>query len=216
MDNEQTEDQWIQQKEARQILGFAPSTLRAWAEKGILKSKKSPTGRFMFSRKSIQDIVSINSPSYKNRKKIVYCRVSSRGQMEDLARQRAYMESLYPDHILVQDIASGINWKRKGLETILELAIQGNLEELVVAHKDRLSRFAFDFIKSTLEKCGATVIVLDSGENKSTEQELAEDLLSIVHIYSCRSMGKRRYKTKKDKNSSNTASSDDGTKTNVV
>ena len=109
----------------------------------------------------------------------------------------------YSSYTTISDIASGINFKRKGLQTILDSCIQGVIGEVVIAHRDRLSRFGFDLVKIIIEKAGGTITILDDEENKSSEQELAEDLLSIIHIYSCRQMGKRNYKIKQSKSIEN-------------
>jgi predicted site-specific integrase-resolvase len=119
--------------------------------------------------------------------------------MDDLKRQTDFLKSKYPDHIVVTDVGSGINWKRKGLKTILERSLSGNVEEIVVAHRDRLCRFAFDLLEFIFTTTNTKLVVLEHDSNQSSEQELADDLLSIVHIYSCRKMGQRRYKNKTDK-----------------
>ena len=75
---------------------------------------------------------------FKKKKKIAYCRVSSKKQADDLERQKNFFTTKFPDYELVTDIGSGINWKRKGLKTILESAMSGDISELVVAHRDRL------------------------------------------------------------------------------
>jgi predicted site-specific integrase-resolvase len=119
--------------------------------------------------------------------------------VDDLSRQINYIKSQRPEYTsykFVSDVASGINFKRKGLSTILDLCLQGLVGEIVVAHKDRLSRFGFDLLELIVSKCGGTIVVLNNQGNKSSEQELSEDLLSIVHIYSCRQMGKRSYRSK--------------------
>jgi predicted site-specific integrase-resolvase len=115
--------------------------------------------------------------------------------VDDLSRQVEHIKRPeFTDYILIQDIGSGINFKRKGLQTILESCLRNTIGEVVVAHKDRLSRFGFDLIESIVNKAGGKITLLDVPENKSSEQELADDLLSIVHIFSCRQMGKRSCK----------------------
>ena len=99
-------------------------------------------------------------------------------------------ESLYK---LISDIGSGINFKRQGLNAILDSCMQNNIGEVVIANKDRLSRFGFDLIKLIIEKAGGKITIINDEQNKSTEQELAEDLLSIINIYYCRQMEKRQY-----------------------
>ena len=115
--------------------------------------------------------------------------------MDDLKRQSDFLRRECPDHILVTDIGSGVNWKRKGLQTILEGAIQGRISEVVVAHRDRLCRFAFELLDFLFHSLGVELIVLDKEEGKSNEQELTDDIISIIHIFSCRNMGRRRYST---------------------
>jgi predicted site-specific integrase-resolvase len=83
----------------------------------------------------------------------------------------------------------------------LELAVSGELEEIVVAHRDRLCRFAFELIEFIFSQTKTRIIVLDSEDGKSSEQELADDVLSIIHVYSCRKLGKRRYRNKSEENS---------------
>jgi predicted site-specific integrase-resolvase len=95
-------------------------------------------------------------------------------------------------------VASGINFKRKGLQTLLDACLSKTIGEIIVAHKDRLCRFGFDLIKLIVTKSGGTITVINDSENKSSEQELSEDLLSIIHIYSCKQMGKRSYKSKQN------------------
>ena len=129
--------------------------------------------------------------------KIIYCRVSSNKQKDDLKRQIEYLQNLYPSHDIISDIGSGINFKRKGIQTILEYALQQNIEEIVVAYKDRLARFGYELLEKTIELSGGKITVINNEKYKSNSEELAEDLLSIIHIFNCRQMGKRRYNNKK-------------------
>ena len=114
---------------------------------------------------------------------------------------------------MVSDIGSGINWKRKGLQTILERSMRGDIKEVVVAHRDRLCRFGYELIEFILDKSGVKLVVHNEENAKSESQELAEDIMSIVHVYSCRQMGKRRYqkniRNEKDKTVSNTTTEGD-------
>lgn len=144
-------------------------------------------------------------------KNVIYCRVSSNHQRDDLERQIHALASRYPNHVVVKDIASGINFKRKGLNSILELAMQRELGELVVAHKDRLARFGFELIESIIRKGGGTITIADGDkeETKSEAQELAEDLLAITHVFACKQMGRRRYRTKAEKSENPTLSNED-------
>ena len=108
-----------------------------------------------------------------------------------------------------RDIGSGLNFKRKGLKTILERAMSGAHITLVVAHRDRLARFGIDLIRQVLEQNNGKLVVLDK-TFLSPEQELANDLLNIVHVFSARMHGLRSYKKQ-----INQIISDNGTETSV-
>ena len=188
---------YIHIREAKQLLGVSTQTLYNWDKQNKIRTSRLPSGARLYHKEDIFNIIGIPIAS-KQKKQIIYCRVSSKKQMDDLERQTNILQSQFPNHILVTDVGSGINWKRKGLQTILESAMSGELEEVVVAHRDRLCRFAFELLQFIFESCEVKLIVLDSEDGKSSEQELAEDILSIIHVYSCRSMGKRRYKSKEN------------------
>lgn len=183
---------------ATKLLQVTSQTLRRWNKEGKINSIRTPSDIRMYSLEDIHNILGWDKPSL-SKPKIAYCRVSSKKQMDDLTRQENFFRSNFPNHELVSDIASGINWKRKGLQTILERAMSGKLSEVVVAHRDRLCRFAFELIEWILKANSVKLVVLDQEDEKNTEKELADDILSIVHVYSCRSMGRRRYKNKENK-----------------
>lgn len=183
------------------LVNVKPNTIRGWTKTGKISFVKTPTGQTLYHQEQFHKMFNI-FPSVQEKKKIIYCRVSSSKQVKDgdLDRQIEFIKSKYPNHTIISDCASGVNWKRKGLKSILELSMQGNLEELVVAHKDRLSRFGFELIEWIVSSNGGKIIVLDDEKTKSSDQELAEDLLSIIHIYTCKAMGRRRYNSKKTEN----------------
>lgn len=185
-------EQYIPIREACAITGINHQTIRKWVDSGKIKHYKTPSNQRMLSKQSVLSLTN-NIHNTKKQKQIIYCRVSSPKQKDDLIRQCDKLQDLYPNHEIIKDIGSGINWQRKGLKTILECAMSGELKELVVAHKDRLSRFGYELVEWIIKSNGGAVTVLDEEMHTSTEQELAEDLLSIVHIYSCKQMGKRRY-----------------------
>lgn len=180
-------NEYIPTKKARKILGVTTQTLRNWDTSGKINTIRSASGVRLYSKSDINHILAGNQTS-KKKQKIAYCRVSSKKQMDDLERQKNFFKLQFPDHVLVTDIASGINWKRKGLQTILEQSMLGNISEIVVAHKDRLCRFGFELIQWILEKYNVQIIILDQDEYKSPSEELASDILSIIHVFSCKEM----------------------------
>jgi len=206
--NQNEMEGYIKPSEALAISGVSSETLRRWFKEGKIRALKTKTNRYKYHREDLLGHLGLNSltSEKETREKICYCRVSSKKQLDDLERQKLYLGEKFPSYRVVTDVGSGLNWKRKGLQAILELAFQGNLDEVVVAHRDRLSRIAFELIEWILHKKGAKITVIDQEEHRTSEQELAEDLLSIVTIYSCKQMGKRRYKIKKDSSKTNTES----------
>jgi predicted site-specific integrase-resolvase len=103
------------------------------------------------------------------------------------------MREKYPKAEIIKDIGSGLNFKRKGLLSLLERAMRGDSLQLVVAHRDRLARFGLELIKYIVETNGGELVVLDQ-TTYSPEQELSKDLLNILHVFSCRMHGLRNYK----------------------
>jgi len=198
---------YISIREASIITGINAQTLRKLGDENKIKCYKTLSGQRKFDKAYLEKMCnnddiddSINKDTKKN---FIYTRVSSKKQADDLSRQIEYIKNKRPEYasyIPISDIASGINFNRKGLITILDAALQGTIGEIIIAHRDRLCRFGYDLIKLIIEKKGGKITVLDDEKNKSSEQELSEDLLSIVHIYSCRQMGKRSYKTRTEIN----------------
>ena len=185
--------EFITAKEARRLTGVTTTTLRAWAKKDLVRYTTTPTGRVHYNKR---DIHTIAGSSNRSKEKIAYCRVSSQKQVDDLERQKDFFKQNYPDFRLVADIGSGINWKRKGLKTILERANKGLVTEVMVAHRDRLCRFAFELIEYILKLNNVKLTVLNQdsvGKGPNIDEELSDDILSIIHVYSCRKMGRRRY-----------------------
>lgn len=137
------------------------------------------------------------------RRGIIYARVSSAKQKPDLERQKQLLRDRYPDYELFSDVASGINFRRPGLQTLLVRVVGGGVSEVVAASRDRLCRFAFDLVESVLKLHGTriTILVLADaelgseaaapGSQRSFEQELAEDLLAINTVFIARMQGRR-------------------------
>ena len=191
-------DDYITPQEERKILKITNTTLRRWADRNKIRTIKCPSGHRRYNIKDVQATAS-HGPSIQEKSKICYCRVSSSKQVDDLERQKDLFRSRYPTYELVTDIGSGINWKRKGLKAILERTMHGDISEIVVAHRDRLCRFAFELLEWIFSSNGVELVVLDNDKDKSSESDLADDILSIIHVYSCRAMDKRRYTNKKNK-----------------
>ena len=173
---------------AAKILGVHPNTLRRWADEGKINYIKTASGQRKYD---VQGYLGNNRCT----ETICYCRVSSPKQKDDLQRQVAFMQEKFPGAEIIKDVGSGISFKRKGLRSILERAMQGDRLKVISAHRDRLCRFGFDLVKWIIEKDGGELVVLHQND-LSPEQELTQDLLSILHVFSCRMHGLRSYKNK--------------------
>lgn len=180
--------EYVPSRIAAKTLGLHPNTLRKWADAGKINHIKTASGQRRY------DIETFLGQSQSTRT-ICYCRVSSYKQKDDLYRQVEFMRQAYPEAEIVKDIGSGINFKRKGLKTILDAAIDGDKLKVVVAHRDRLCRFGFDLIEWILQRNSGEIVVLNQTK-LSPERELTQDLLTILHVFSCRMHGLRSYKNK--------------------
>lgn len=198
--------QFINVQDASNFSGLDKQTIRKMVDNKTMSGYKTPSGQRRINKSDLQKMCfnNISTKEFEKSEKenFIYCRVSTRKQMDDLSRQvESFSKPEYVSYTIIKDIGSGINFKRKGLSKILDTCLQKTIGTVVVAHKDRLSRFGFDLIEQVINKAGGSIKVLDNTDNnKSREQELSEDLLSIIHIFNCRSMGTRRYKTKNSKN----------------
>ena len=162
-----------------------PNTLRKWANEGKIKHIKNPADQRLY------DVDSFVKGGVEGRR-VLYCRVSSKKQKDDLVGQVREMRGRYPNHEVIEDFGSGLNFKRKGFSALLDAILLGNVSEVVVAHKDRLARFGFELIEQVASKNGCRIVVLDNA-SLSPQEELVRDLLSIIHVFSCRLYGLRRY-----------------------
>lgn len=186
-----TSSQFIPSRKAALKLGVHPNTLRNWEEKNLIETIKTPTGQRLYNTDSY--IGQFIKTENKLRKDIVYARVSSASQKEDLETQKQLLRLKFPNHDVISDIGSGLNYKRKGLKTILDACLQGNVGQVVVTYKDRLCRFGFDMFEYIITKSGGTILVLNDIKS-SPQEEMVTDLTSIIHVFSCRLYGLRRYK----------------------
>jgi predicted site-specific integrase-resolvase len=203
--NDYRKTNYVPIRDAVQITGLSPGTLRKMADNNKLKYYRTIHQQRMFDKSSLQTLINplfVDDKEQKTYDKVnyIYARVSSKKQLEDLHRQVEFLQSRKPEYVnytVITDVGSGINFKRKGLKTILDSCLQGRINEVVIAHRDRLCRFGFELLQFIVERCNGRIIIIDNSTNQTTEQLLADDLLSIIHIYSCRKMGSRRYNNNK-------------------
>lgn len=181
-------------KEASSIFGVSTNTVRRWCDNGSIESKRTPGNqRCIF----IPSDGSFKSPD-ETKSNFIYVRVSSKKQQDDMERQLDFLKSKYPDHLVVKDIGSGLNYKRKGLLKLLERSNKGEVGEVVVFSKDRLCRFGFELLEWSFLQNG-TKLVVQNKIDKTPEEEFTEDILAILQVFACRWNGKRKYRIDKSK-----------------
>jgi putative resolvase len=184
----------VGRKELLKILNIHFSTLYNMIERKEIEVIKIGTKNFYNLEKYLKDN-NISIEENKIQRKICYCRVSSNHQKDDLERQIELVKNLYPNHEIVSEIGSGLNFKRKGFLKCLDYAIKGELSELVVVYKDRLCRFGFEMVEhlvTTYSK--GKIIIVNKSEEKTPLEEITEDILSIMNIYTAKINGLRKYK----------------------
>ena len=185
--------------EFSKILGVSAQTLRNWDKKGKLHPHHtSSNGYRYYSHEQLNQVMNIK-PNL-DRIVIGYCRVSSNKQKDDLERQienmKLYLIAQGKPFKIISDIGSGINYKKKGLQELIKLISQNKVEKVVVLYKDRLLRFGFELVEYIASLHNCDIEIIDNTE-KAEQQELVEDLVQIITVFSCKLQGKRANKAKK-------------------
>jgi putative resolvase len=181
-------------QEFGQLIARSTRTLQEWDRKGILKAYRTPTNRRYYTH---EQYLQIAGQGLK-RQIVVYSRVSSAGQKEDLARQQEALRDYCGQHgklvdEWLHDIGSGLNYERKQFVRLMELVEAGEVGEIIIAHKDRLVRFGYEWFEGFCERHHCIITIMNS-KTLSPEEEVTQDLLSIIHSFSSRLYGLRKYK----------------------
>jgi putative resolvase len=198
-------EQYISPFNIKKRFDVSSNTLRTWAEKGDIRfiRIREGLGKRLYHIKDVEKIFgTTSSENVIKRETICYARVSSNHQKEDLSRQIELLEKTYPGTKILSDIGSGLNFKRKNFETLLELVYEGKVDSVVVTYKDRLCRFGSELIEWLFKKSGTKLVVLDTLSSSGTSEEsgvseLAEDLLAITTVFVARNNGNRSAKYRK-------------------
>lgn len=179
------------------IIGVTPQTLRNWDRRGKLHPHHTgDSGYRYYSEEQLHEVLK-TKPAPKH--VIGYCRVSSPKQKDDLARQvenvRTYLLAQGEPFEIIEDIGSGINYKKKGLLELIRRIEQDRVTKIVVLYKDRLLRFGFELIEAVASLHGCKIEIIDNTA-RTEQQELVEDLVQII-TSSCKLQGRRAHKAKK-------------------
>lgn len=183
--------------EAAKYIGRHPKTLQDMDRRGILHARRTSTNRRYWLKEDLDRYLGITRAAVK-RMNVAYCRVSSQNQRPDLKNQRQILEQFciakgIGDVEFIEEVGGGLNFKRPKLQKLIEDMIDGKIQTLIVAHKDRLARFGFDLLSHICGLKNCELIVLNT-EQVSPEQEMVRDLMAITHCFSSRLYGLRSYK----------------------
>lgn len=198
-----TPEHYIKPEDARKLLSISDNTLRVWEKQGKISAYRTKGGHRRYKLSSIitYDKSRTQQPQ-SSKRRICYARVSSYTQKKDLETQIEFFRTTYPNHDIVKDLGSGLNFRRKGFLSILESAMSGTISEIIVTHRDRLCRFGFEVVEFIINKKGGKIVVLND-EKQSPEQELVQDLLTITTVFSARLYGLRSHSLKRKLRDSN-------------
>ena len=186
--------------EFAEMIGVSVKTLQRWDRNKKLIAYRTPTNRRYYTHNQYVECMGKIVQEKDKRKTIIYTRVSSSGQKDDLKNQVNFLKQfanakgLIVDEIF-EDIGSGLNYNRKKWNKLLEDCMLGLIKTIIVAHKDRFIRFGYDWFERFLKTNGVEIIVVNN-ETLSPREEMIQDLISIIHVFSCRIYGLRKYKNK--------------------
>lgn len=188
-----------------EIFGVCTQTIRNWCDEGMFEVYLTAGGHRRF------DLEQIDGRTQEDEKStIVYSRVSSYDQKDDLKRQTEELEQYcneqgIENYEVIKDIGSGINYKKTGLRRLIRQVLSGKTKRIIVSYQDRLLRFGNELLFELCRMMNVDVVVLNEEENPSFEEKLARDVLTILIVYSSKIYGKRSHekrkkeKTKKEK-----------------
>ena len=192
----------ISMGDAAKELGISTKTLRRWTDTGKIKFERSPTGQRRFFLADILRITPRDFNQLDNRITINYARVSSHDQKADLVRQAQVLEAFSATNgwqfETIQDLGGGLNYNNRGLQKLLKRIMQGDVGRLVLTHKDRLLRLGAELVFAMCAEFETEVIIINkSNEEVTFEQELVQDMIELITVFSARLYGSRSQKNKK-------------------
>lgn len=184
-------------KDFAELLGVSVKTLQRWDRDGILKANRTPTDRRYYTYDQYLQFKGINTVE-DNREIVIYARVSTRNQNDDLKNQVEFLKTFCNSKGMIvsqciEDFGSGLNYNRKKWNQLLNEVMENKIKTIVISNKDRFIRFGYDWFEKFCDKFHTSIIVVNN-ETLSPNEELVQDIISILHVFSCRLYGLRKYK----------------------
>ena len=204
-------------KDFAELLNVSVKTLQRWDRDKVLIAKRTPTDRRYYTYDQYLEFKGVsNDPNTK--KKIIYTRVSTNNQKDDLKNQVKFLldfantKGIIVDEV-IEDIGSGLNYNRKKWNKLIEHCMENKIDSIMVTHKDRFIRFGYEWFERFLGKYDVKIIVVNN-ETLSPNEELVQDIISILHVFSCKIYGIRKYKKKIEEDNEIAKSLQTGNKSN--
>lgn len=187
---------------AARFIGVSISTLRRWElSQKLIPFFRTTGGHRRYNSIDLKIFMGDFSKMKNSKLTVAYARVSSHDQKADLERQimrlENYLKKSHTNYIVIDDLGSGMNYKKKGLSKLLKLILSGQVSKLVLTHKDRLLRFGSELIFKICDYFGVEVDIVEEKNKLTDEQALAFDVLEIITVFSARMYGKRSHQNRK-------------------
>jgi putative resolvase len=184
---------------AAALLGISVKTLQRWEREGrLVPIARTDTNRRVYTESQIKTFLGLRVNEQPPQRIVAYCRVSRAAQKTDLRNQRQILEEFVSASGLanvefIEEIGGGLNFKRKKFLALMDDIGRHEIKTLVIAHQDRLTRFGFEWFEHYATTHGCALLVLNQ-QRLSPEQEMVQDMMTIVHCFSSRLSGLRNYK----------------------
>lgn len=184
-------------KDFAELLGVSVKTLQRWDRDGILKANRTPTDRRYYTYDQYLQFKGIQTEN-DIRDIVIYARVSTKNQKDDLQNQVDFLKQFCNAKGIIvnqciEDFGSGLNYNRKKWNKLLDDVMGNRIKTIVITNKDRFIRFGYDWFEKFCEKFNTKIIIVNN-ETLSPNEELVQDIISILHVFSCRLYGLRKYK----------------------
>ena len=199
-------------KDFAELIGVSVKTLQRWDRENILKAFRTPTNRRYYTYDQYMQFK--GGALNDGRKTVIYARVSTRNQKDDLDSQLRFLldycgtKGVVVDEC-IEDFGSGLNYNRKKWNKLLEDVMERKIKTIIITHKDRFIRFGYDWFEKFCQKYDTQILIVKN-DKLSPHEELVQDIVSILHVFSCRLYGLRKYKAKIKKEYSDVEGLQDG------